>query len=117
MSEDLGIGVVGLQTVEQGLEGSLLGFCPGVGRLAFLIETALVTDTDTVLVVVLGMGSLYIFGTGGVEFAVLGDVVVVADTVKASCPVAGFQVFHKEVLVAARGAAVDDDHVDASHNI
>jgi hypothetical protein len=31
--------------------------------------------------------------------------------------VAGFQVFHKEVPVAARGAAVDDDHVDASHNI
>ena len=109
MSEDLGIGVVCLQTVEQGQEGALLGFCPGVCMLAFLIEAAFIADTDTVLVEVLGMGSLYCFGTGGVEFAVLGDVVVVADTVEASCPVAGFQVFHKEVPVAARGAAVNDD--------
>ena len=37
-------------------------------------------------------------GAGFVDFAILGDVVVVADGFETSCEVTGFQVFYREVL-------------------
>ena len=80
MAEDLRAGVIVLQTPEEVEQGVLLGWRPGVGSLAVGIETAFVTDADGVGVIALGMDPRYIFGTGLVELAVLGDVVMVADT-------------------------------------
>lgn len=80
VAEDLRAGVIVLQTPEEVEQGVLLGWRPGVGSLTVGIETAFVTDADGVGVIALGMDPGYIFGTGLVELAVLGDVVMVADT-------------------------------------
>jgi len=44
MTDDLGIGIVHLQRVEQRKESPFLGRGAGVGSTAFLIETALVAE-------------------------------------------------------------------------
>jgi hypothetical protein len=49
------------------------------------------------------------------QLSVLGDVVVVTDTVETSCPVARLQCLHWEITVAACSTAVDHYQVNLSH--
>ena len=115
MADDLGIGVVGLQGAEKGDEGTLLGRGAGVGITATFVETAFVADADGVGVVVAGVGTDLRLVAALVQLAVAGDVVVVATAFPAFCLVTGIQCLEREILVAASGAAVDDDEINASH--
>lgn len=65
MAQDLGIGIVGAERLEQLLHRLLLSLCTSVGRLAFLVETALVADANAVGIVVEGMGAHLSLGTQG----------------------------------------------------
>ena len=115
MTEDLGLGVVLLQGTEQGGHGCLLEVGTGVGGIAALVESALVTDTEAVGIEPLGMGTGLVLGAPDMQMAVTGDVVVVAAAVEAPGPVTGLKGFHRETAVAAGGRAVDDDEIDRSH--
>ena len=58
MTQNLGIGIVEGETVEEVFQRFLLGWSASVGRLAFLVETTLVADSDAVGVVVAGKSPL-----------------------------------------------------------
>ena len=88
-----------------------------VGRIAFGIQTTLVTDADTVGIVVFGMGTNHLFGATGVDSAVFGYIIVVADGLETTSLVAGFKVFNGEITVDSGGRAVNDDKVDFPHVI
>ena len=79
VTEDLGIGEVDAEAAEQFFHGDLLCFGTGVGRTTLGIESAFVADAYAVLVEVEGVGAYFVLGSAGVEGAVAGDVVVVAD--------------------------------------
>ena len=49
----------------------------------------------------LGMGADHLLGTAWVDFAILGDVVVVTGGGEASGLVAGFEVFYREISVGS----------------
>ena len=115
MTDDLGFGIVGAEALEKFYHGLLLGWCASVGRIAVGIEAALVADTDAVGVVMLGMGTGHLFGTAGIDHAVLRDVVVVADGAEAASFVTGFKVFNREAAVGSGGRAMNDDKVYFSH--
>ena len=115
MTEDECIRVVGLQTGEYRLEGKFLCRGAGVVITTILIQTTLVADADAVGVVVSGMGAGHFLTPTGVDVSVAGDVVVVADTVIATCSVARIEVLYCETRVAARGTAVNYYQVDSSH--
>ena len=78
VTDDLGIRVVHLQRMQQCKEGLLLSRGAGVGSMAFLVETALVADTNGMGIVVAGMSSDHRFRATEVELTVAGDVVVIA---------------------------------------
>ena len=78
MTEDDCIGVVGLQRLQQVPHGSLLGFGPRVCGTAVGGETALLTDTDGVLVVVAGMYPRQILMACLIHLTIAGDIIVVA---------------------------------------
>lgn len=103
MTEYLGLRVVGLQTAQQVIHRSLLGWGTGVGGMALFVESSLVADADGVGIVVAGVGTGLFFGTTEVELSIAGDVEVVADAVEATTAVAGFQVVDTEMAVAACG--------------
>jgi len=88
-------------------ERGFLSLGTRVGLTTFLIETALVADTDGVLVVVAGMGPDEILMTGLINLTITGDVVMVAGEAETGL-VTGYQVFHGEGTVAARRAAMHD---------
>ena len=44
MTDNLGFGIVGAETLQKFYHATLLGFGPGVGRVAAGIQAALVTD-------------------------------------------------------------------------
>ena len=115
MADDLGIGIVGAEALQQLCHRALLGLGAGVGGMAVAVEAALVADADAVGVVAEGVGARHFLGTAGIDFAVFGDVVVVADGLEASRLVAGFEVFYREVPGDSRGGTVDDDKIDISH--
>ena len=117
MTEDLGLGVVLLQGTEQGGHGCLLEGGTGIGRIAALVEAALVADTEAVGVVPLGMGTELVLGATDMQMAVTGDVVVVAAAVEAPCTVAGFKGIKRKRLVATCGRAVNDNQIDRSHGL
>ena len=54
------------------------------------------------------------FWTAGIDHAILRNVVVVADALEASCLVAGFQGFYREVLVNTCGTAIYHNQIDFS---
>ena len=108
MTEDGGIGIVFLQTAEEGDEGLLLLGCPGIGRTTLGVETSLIADANAVLVVVLGMGAGEVFMTRLVHLTITGDVVVVGGEAETSL-VTGDEVGDRERTVAARGATVNND--------
>jgi hypothetical protein len=97
MTKDFGIGVIGLQSTKQGDEGMLLGRGAGVAGFAIGIEASLIANANRMGVIATGMGSNHIFGAALVEFAILGDVIMVAGGLVTSSLVTGFEVFGREV--------------------
>ncbi len=87
---------------------------PGIGRTALGVETSLIADANAVLVVVLGMGAGEVFMTRLVHLTITGDVIVVGGEAETGL-VAGDEVSDRKRTVAARGATVDDDEINASH--
>ena len=115
MAQDLGIGIVEGETVEREVfQRFLLGWSASVGRLAFLVETTLVADSDAVGVVVAGVSTHLGFWTAGIDHAILRNVIVVTDGVETTCLVAGFQGFYGEVLVNTCGTAMYHDQIGFS---
>ncbi len=114
MTEDGGVGIVGLQGTKEGDEGGLLFLGAGVGFTALGVDASLIADADAVLVVMAGMGAREVFMTGLEHLTITGDVIVVGGEAEAGL-VAGDELGDREGPVAARGAAVDDDEVNASH--
>ena len=126
MAEDLGVGIVHLQRLQQGVQGGLLLTGAGVGRTALRRQSAFIAHAYRVLVlckqsvplgraVVAGVCPDKILVPRLVHVAVAGDVIVVAGEPEAGI-VAGDEVLDREPAVAARGAAVDDDEIDCTHD-
>lgn len=65
---------------------------------------------------VLGVGSYHRLGSAGVDLAVAGDVIMIANGQKAAGLVAGFEGLNTEAAVCPGGGAVDDDVGDLSHD-
>ena len=61
------------------MERLLLGLCTGICRIAVGVETALVTDADTVCIEMAGVGTDFCLGWSGVDDAVFRDVIVITD--------------------------------------
>ena len=57
----------------------------------------------------LGMGTDHLLGTARVDFAILGDVVVITDGLETSSLVTGFEVFDCEISVGSGRRAVNND--------
>lgn len=114
VTEDLGIGEVDAEAAEQFFHGDLLCFGTGVGRTTLGIESAFVADAYAVLVEVEGVGAYFVLGSAGVEGAVAGDVVVIADAAIATCFMAGFELLDGETLGDSRRAAMQHDERDVT---
>ena len=117
MAQDLGIGIIHAQAMQQFLHRHFLCQCTSVGGMAVRVESALIADTYGVGVVVAGMSPCDALRPAGIEGAVLGDVIVIADGVEAAGLMTGFQLFNSEVLVHSRGAAMHHNQIDVSHDI
>lgn len=91
MTEDAGIGVVGLERLQQVPEGSLLCRRAGVSRMAVRGEATFVADAERVLVVVAGMGAGQILMTSLIDLTIACDVVVVTGEPEAGI-MAGYEV-------------------------
>lgn len=65
---------------------------------------------------VLGVGSYHRLGTTGMDLAVAGDVIMIANGYEAAALVAGFEGLNTEAAVCPGGGAVDDDVGDLSHD-
>lgn len=57
MTQDLGFGIVYAQTRQEILERLLLSLRTGICRIAVGVETAFVTDADTVCIEMAGVGA------------------------------------------------------------
>ena len=109
MTDDFGIGIVEAEAFQKLYHRVFLGFGSGIGRVAVCIQTALIAYADAVGVVMLGMSSYHFFGTAWIDFAILGDVVVIADGLEATSLVTGFKVFNREVAVCSGSRAMNND--------
>lgn len=89
----------------------LLGLGTGVGRVAVLVQAALIGDAEGAVVVALYMDALDALGEQGDNVAVATDIVVVA-ALAVLCYATSNQVFNTEGAVALGGGAVDDQERD-----
>lgn len=116
MTQDFGIGIVYAQAVQELLHRYLLGQGAGVGRMAVRVEAALIADAYRVGIVVADMGPDLALRSTGIEGAVLGDVIMIADVAEPTGFVTGFQSLYREVLVYSGGATVHHNQIDVSHD-
>ena len=101
VAHDLGIGVVGFQGAEQGDKGCSLGRSPGVGFMAFLVETSLVADADAVGIVMTGMHADLTLITCLEYLSILLNVIVITNAFAMETGVVtGLEHFNGETLVA-----------------
>lgn len=109
VTDDLRLGIVRAEAPQKLLHRLLLRLRARVGGIAVPVESALVADTYGAGVVAAGMGACLLLGAAGIDHAVAGDVIMIADTSEAARPVARLQCLHGEILVLARGGTVNDD--------
>ena len=57
----------------------------------------------------LGMSADHLLGTAWVDFAILGNVVVITDGLETSRLMTGFEVFDREIAVGSGCRAVNND--------
>ena len=57
----------------------------------------------------LGMGTDHLLGTARVDFAILGDVIVITGGLETSGLMTGFEVFDREISVGSGCRAMDYD--------
>ena len=57
----------------------------------------------------LGMGTDHLLGTARVDFAILGDVVVITGGLKTTSLMTGFEVFDREIAVGSGRRAMNND--------
>ena len=116
MTEDGGVGMGFLQTLQQAAQCALLCRGARVLGVAVRVQTAFVAYSQRMLVIASGMcsGQLFVacLGDGAVAF----HVVVVAGEAEAVL-VAAYQVHQREAPVLASSRAVDDDEFDGSHRL
>ena len=91
MAEDAGIGVVGLERLQQVPEGGFLCRGAGVSGMAVRGEATFVADAEGVLVVVAGMGAGQILMTSLIDLTIASDVVVITGEPEAGI-MAGYEV-------------------------
>ena len=115
VTQDLCFGIFPFESLEQVKQCSLLSGGPGVGVMAVLVEASLITHAQGVAVVTYGMGTYELFVARLVGLAIAGDVVVVARVSKAVNVVAD-ELHHAVALVAACGAAVDNNQLNMPHD-
>lgn len=101
------MGVVFPQPAQQIHQGAFLGIGACVGRMSVFIKTALVADAEALVVPAGGVGADLVGGAADVEFAVAGDVEVVADAGEAALQVTAAQGLRREITVATGGAAMN----------
>ena len=109
MADDLGFWVVCTKTLQKLYHATILGFRASVGWSAVGIDAALVTDTNAVGVVMLGVSANHLLGTARIDGAILRNVIVIADGLETTSLVAGFKVFHREIAVGLGGRTMNND--------
>lgn len=114
VAEDLGIGMPGLERLQQVAECAPLCLGAGVVFATLAVDASLVADADGVTVVVACVGTDEVLVAGLEDRSVAGDVVVVAGEAEALA-VIGDERGDGVGVVLAGGRAVDDDEVDGSH--
>lgn len=109
MAHDEGAGEVPLQLAQQGQERCLLFRGAGVGGMAGGGESAFVADAHGVAVVAQAVGTDFFEGAAAVDFAVAGDVEVVADVAPATVTdVVTAAVLKAQAHALGRGRAMND---------
>jgi hypothetical protein len=115
VANDLRIGVIDLQTSEQGDEGSTLGRSTGVFCTATVIETTLVADANGVGIVMPGVSADHLFGAAEMQLSVAGDIIVVATAFPAFGAVYVVEQLKRQMLVRPRCGAVNHNQIYSSH--
>ena len=110
MTDDAGIRVLGSEFLQQLVKGVLLGFGASISRLAVLIKTTFIDNTQRTVVVVTGMDALDGLWQQGNDIAIAADIVVVG-TLAILGLTAGYQVLDAERAVARVCHAVDDEEL------
>jgi len=115
MAKDGGFGVCGFEAMQLFQQGLFLLRCACVGRSSELVQPTFVANTQGVLIVAYGMSTDKLFVACLIGLAVAGDVVVV------TCESEAFRVTadeccHGKTTVAARGATVNYNQIDMTHN-
>ena len=110
VSHDLGIGVIFLECAEEGDQCCPLFRGAGIFILAFLVQTAFITDANRMGVVMAGMHADLLFITRLINLAVLLNVIVVGDSFPVEAGIVTL-LEHSDgkALVAAGGRTMDDD--------
>ncbi len=112
MPHDADIRIVCFQTEQELSERVLLGKGTGVGRFPLRVQASFVTNPDGTAVEARGMRPLLIERATCMNGSIACNVIMVPHGCETACPVTGNDGFQRELPVAARGAAMDDNQVN-----
>ena len=108
MSHDAGFRVIPRQLLQQFEHGMFLQFGASIGRMALIIETALVTDTKGTVVEMAGMCALNVLWEDRDDVTATTNIIVVRGLSEAGFA-GGDEPFNRKRTVAFCGGTVNDN--------
>ena len=115
VADDLGIGIVALQVLQEEPKSRFLLRGASVGITAFFVEASFIADADGVLVVVADMGAGIFLGATFSDLTIAVDIPVVADHLPAAGLVPAVDVVDRDVLGGASARTVKHNIKDFAH--
>ena len=92
-----------------------LPFGTGIGGMTVAVESALITNANTVLVVSFCVRTDSFNLTGGLYISIFTDIKMITRPVETTPTVAHFQIIFRKIPVRPCGGTVDHNQIDGSH--
>ena len=115
MSHNQGVGISPVKLLQQVAQGNALGIRPSVGRLSVLRQSADVTDSNRMPVMVLAMCPDHFFGPARFNSPVRRNDVMVTAAYPAQRAVVAVDVCHPKGTACPIGRTVHDNQCNGSH--
>ena len=115
MTHNQGVGISPAKLFQQGTQGNALGIRSGVSRLSVLRQSADVTDSNRMPVMVLAMCPDHFFGPARFNSPVRGNDVMITAAYPAQRAVVAVDVCHPKGTARPIGRTVHDNQCNGSH--
>lgn len=115
MSANATAGIITEQHKDKHLHGMNLPFGTRIGRTTVVVETTFITDTNTMLIISLGVRPDSLYLAGSLNIPIFTDIEILPCPIETTPTMAHFQIIFRKISVRPYSGTVDHNQVNLPH--